>query len=288
ITAEKENTLVYLSAIEESIERLDPSATDTLVFLFKAAHEQEDIGIRVKSISGFIIHESVEDERHTVDIKGCPIGKITGLGSAEDSEGCVKLTIVPAPVVVNSTGDDPLDTDLDEEDGCSTGGSVMRDGQSEPECTLRAALERVSMRTSTLAVKVEFDIPGDDQQHIIRLEESALPIISVPVEILGSTQPQGQISIDGSGLQVNGAALVIGGEASLVEGLALYGFNGTVIEMSGNESILQSSRIGTDWLDGHMSSDIQESLRFRNDGIAIRVTGNEVTIGGVGTEGNVI
>src|SRR5690606_2114944 len=173
-----------LSAIEESIERLDPSASDTLVFLFKAAHEQEDIGIRVKSISGLIIHESVEDERHTVDITGCPIGKITGLGSAEDSEGCVKLTIVPAPVVVNSTGDDPLDADLDEEDGCSTGGSVMRDGQSEPECTLRAAMERVAARVESQPIKIEFDIPGDDAVHVIELNGPALPVIDAPVSLL--------------------------------------------------------------------------------------------------------
>jgi PKD repeat protein len=292
ITAEKENTLEYLSAMTEAIERLDPAASDTLVFLFKARHEQEGIGIQVKSVSGLIVHESVEDERHTVDITGCPVGKVTGLGSAEDSEGCVKLTVLPAPVVVNSTGDEPLDSGLDEEDGCSTGGSIVREGQSEAECTLRAAMEFVANKTETLPMKIEFDIPGDEAVHVIELNGPALPAIDAPVSLLGSSQPGGKVEIDGGLLQ--GGSLTkgfdLGGaeHAVLVEGLAFYGFPGIVLAVGGQGGVVEGCYIGSDWARSYTSTDDAVIGSLRNGGVAVMVTGSGARIGGFSGEGNLI
>ncbi len=292
ITADKPNTLAYVSALKESIGRLDPTASDTLVFLFKAAHEQEDVGLWVKSISGTIIHESVEDELHTVEITSCSAAKTDGLDSAADSEGCVNLTILPAPVVVNSTGDDPLDPDLDEEDGCSTGGSVMRDGQSEAECTLRAAMEIVAKRVDMQVIKIEFDIPGEETVHVIELNGPSLPVIDAPVSILGTSQPNGKVEIDGGLLQ--GGSLTrgfdLGGanHAVLVEGLAFYGFPGIVLAIGGQGSVVENCYIGSDWARSFSSTDDEVIGSLRNGGVAIMVTGSGARIGGYSGEGNLI
>jgi len=289
ITADKANTLAFLSATKGSIGRLDPSVADTLVFLFRAAHEQEDVRIRVRSISGTIIHESVNGEKHTVEITSCPVGKVT---SADDSEGCVSLTILPAPIVVNSTGDDSLDSGLDEEDGCSTGSSIMRDGKSEPECTLRAAMENVAKRVESQPIKIEFDIPGDEAVHRIELNGPALPVIDAPVSLLGSSQPSGKVEIDGGLLQ--GGSLTKGfdlGGANhkvLVEGLAFYGFPGIVMAIGGQGSVVENCYIGSDWARSYTSTDDAIISSLRNRGVAIMVTGSDARIGGYAGEGNLI
>jgi PKD repeat protein len=292
ITADKPNTLVFLSAMKESIDRLDPSATDTLVFLYKASHEQKDVVLRVKSISGTIIHDSVENERHTVDITSCPVGKTAGLESAADSEGCVTFTILPAPVVVNSTGDDSLDSGLDEEDGCSTGSSIMRDGKSEPECTLRAAMEFVANRVESQPIKIEFDIPGGGPVHTIEINGPAFPALDAPVSLLGSSQPSGKVEIDGGLLQ--GGSLTKGfdlGGANhkvLVEGLAFYGFPGIVLAIGGQGSVVENCYIGSDWARSYTSTDDAMISSLRNRGVAIMLTGSGARIGGYAGEGNLI
>ncbi len=58
---------------------------------------------------------------------------------------------------VNSTGDAP---DADPDDGmCHTGSTIDRDGTSEPECTIRAAIEQANARDGWN--RIFFDIPGD-------------------------------------------------------------------------------------------------------------------------------
>ena len=71
---------------EEAIERLDRRRPTRWCSCSRP--RQEDIEIQVKSISGLIVHESVEDERHTVDVTGCPVGR-SRAGQRRGSEGCV-------------------------------------------------------------------------------------------------------------------------------------------------------------------------------------------------------
>jgi hypothetical protein len=195
-------------------------------------------------------------------------------------------------LVVNSTGDDPLDSDLDEEDGCSTGGSIMREGQSEAECTLRAAMQIVAGRVESQPIKIEFDIPGDEAVHVIELDGPALPVIDAPVSILGSSQPSGQIEIDGG--MLSGGSLTTGFDLGgtshevLVEGLAFYGFPGTVLTIGGQESVVEGCYIGSDWAGSYTSTDDAVISSLRNGGVAIMVTGSGARIGGYSGEGNLI
>src|SRR5690606_31540471 len=113
-------------------------------------------------------------------------------------------------------------------------------------------------------LKIEIDIPGGGEQHVIELEGSALPVVSSVVQILGLTQPAGNVAVDGSGMQAGGAALSLHGEGSLVEGLAFYGFPGTVLDIRADGATLRSSRIGTDWFDGHASTELMPAVLARS------------------------
>jgi CSLREA domain-containing protein len=118
----------------------------------------------------------------------------------------------------------------------------MDDGICNPaHCSLREAINKANTMAGTVTIK--FNIGGGGPRTI--LLQSALPAVSVPVEIDGSSQPffngsSPLIELDGSQAgsgSVDG--LVIGGGNSTVKSLAIIRFSGRgiLINSSGNNTI---------------------------------------------------
>ncbi len=95
--------------------------------------------------------------------------------------------------VVNATGDAPDSNPGDKT--CDTGNTITRDGTTEPECTLRAAIEEVNALKEAIAI--HFDVPvADDpecdaQTSVCTIApQSALPDLTAGgMSIDGYTQP---------------------------------------------------------------------------------------------------
>ena len=131
-------------------------------------------------------------------------------------------TLAPAPViVVNSTGDAELKEGASE---CDTGGQpVQHEGESEPECTLRAALQFVDGARRS----IRFDIPGEGPPVI--QPQTKLPDVPSGVDI-DAHRIEGEfcwpsVALDGSFLEEDSFGLILTGASSEVRGLALYGFD---------------------------------------------------------------
>ena len=120
---------------------------------------------------------------------------------------------------VNSTGDAP---DADPDDGmCHTGSTIDRDGTSEPECTLRAAIEQANAREGWN--RIFFDIPGDGIPVIS--PQRALPTVSETIILDGGSQPgAGKVKIDGSQAGLVNGLNVRGREHTFLVGLIIENF----------------------------------------------------------------
>ena len=158
----------------------------------------------------------------------------------------------PHPLVVNSTDDDPDEDEPDKRNGiCDTGGTVMRDGEEERECTLRAAIEEANARTGLDTIT--FDIPGPGP-YVIRVGEvtrKPLPEIINPVGINGISQTGYEnlpiIELEGTNAGDETHGLKITAGKSVIAALVINEFsgNGILIEKNGNNAILDCF-IGTD------------------------------------------
>lgn len=138
---------------------------------------------------------------------------IAGSGKSEDKFVGYRLKLVPGGIVVNSNGDRGLDPDSA---GCDTG--ELND-EGLPECTLRSAIEAVNLGRGD---RIEFDIPETSSPTITI--SNALPAITVPVEIDGTTQSGGRVEIRGN--ELNAIGLDVQGGDSVIEGLNIHGFEG--------------------------------------------------------------
>jgi Ca2+-binding RTX toxin-like protein len=80
---------------------------------------------------------------------------------------------------------------------------------------------------------------------------SPLPAITAPVTIDGTTQPGYSgaplIELDGAGAGTGTNALTITGNDITVKGLIISGFGGNGIEVTGNNDLIESNYIGTDF-----------------------------------------
>jgi CSLREA domain-containing protein len=96
---------------------------------------------------------------------------------------------------VNSVGDKVDNSPGDKK--CDTGGTVVReDGSSEPECTLRAAIEEANAEKRKGLIT--FDIPNGTGIPVI-IPKTPLPEVLVSVEINGLTQPNSNwIEVNGN------------------------------------------------------------------------------------------
>ncbi len=132
-----------------------------------------------------------------------------------------------AGLLVNSTGDR---SDANLSDGlCDTGFTITRGAQTEPECTLRAAIQQANARAG--ADTIYFDIPTAGLQSagpVIR-PQSALPAITSLARLDGSTQPGEAVVIEGSQAgDANGLRFTTSG--STMRRLTISGFSRSGIE----------------------------------------------------------
>ena len=79
---------------------------------------------------------------------------------------------------------------------------------------------------------ITFDIPGPGP-HII---EANPPAISREVSIDGTTQPQGQVIVQGATGFADGFELILGSDGSTIKGLTITGFPGRGIEIFGSDN----------------------------------------------------
>ncbi len=147
--------------------------------------------------------------------------------------------------------------------------------------SLREAIESADMLGSASTIDIAI---GTGEQTIDLL--SALPAITAPVTIDGTTQPgysgKPLIELDGAGAGPGANGLTITGDGITVKGLIISEFSGDGIEVTGNDALIQSSYIGTDFTG---------SKPLGNGGAGIAVTGGGThnTIGGTTAgAGNVI
>ena len=129
----------------------------------------------------------------------------------------------PANYVVNSTGDGG-DSDVSD--------LVCDDGTGH--CTLRAAIEQANLAPG--ANTISFAIPGSGVQTIT--PASALPTISDPVTIDGTTQPgyagQPLVEINGGSTGDGTEGLTINAGDSTVRGLVIDGFRSWAVHLLAN------------------------------------------------------
>lgn len=154
-------------------------------------------------------------------------GVLVCAGSHADDENAFAVGVVLLPggseLVVNDARDLP-DTDL--EDGVCDADA----GMAGPQCTLRAAIEnanRIAGRDS-----IPFDIPGAGP-HLIALA-SPLPAITEPLALDAMSQPGWAPGAPVVGLTgAAGDGLVLSEGESSVRGLAIGGFSGAGVRITG-------------------------------------------------------
>jgi CSLREA domain-containing protein len=128
--------------------------------------------------------------------------------------GSRALTLQAGPVFTVNTTDD------EDDDRCTT-----------LHCSLREAIAAANTRANTAEpAAIHFFIPGGGL-HTIR-PTSALPAITAAVEVDASTEPDGQIELDGS-LAGAASGLTITAGGSTVRGLVIGGFSESAIVLQG-------------------------------------------------------
>jgi CSLREA domain-containing protein len=175
---------------------------------------------------------------------------------------CIALALIPitplpsqaagVTFVVNSTGDAP---DASNDGACATTGPSVG---SNPECTLRAAIEAANSAAG--ADTISFNIPGSGV-HTIQ-PSTELPAIVEAVVVDGYTQPgssentlsQGSdavlmIQLSGASVPVTGPAvsgLILHGGGSSVRGLVINRWTiGLLLEGAGG-NMIEGNFLGTD------------------------------------------
>jgi hypothetical protein len=145
------------------------------------------------------------------------------------------------------------------------------------QVSLRAAIDAVN---DGLATEIEFDIPGDSIPVIILIQ--ALPEITRPVKIDGTTQKAGKVEVRGGAFA--GAGFHLKGGNSEVRGMVLNGFNGVnsaAVRISDKgENVIAGNWLGTN-ADG-------TQLRQTQFGVLIEGTARNTIGGESAAEANII
>jgi hypothetical protein len=174
-------------------------------------------------------------------------------------------------IVVNVDGDE---VDADNSD------SVCDVDRSDPgpQCTLRAAVQVALARPNS---RITFDIPGSGVPRIAL--QSALPALTVRVEIDGTTQSGGFVEVRG-GTGFDG--LRLSGGKSVIKGLVLNNFTRTG-ETGGSAIVLTGA--GDNTITGnYIGTDAAGMTAIANrSGIVIDGSPNN-TVGGAGADANII
>jgi parallel beta-helix repeat protein len=122
------------------------------------------------------------------------------------------------------------------------------------QCSLRAAIEELNaLGASSSPHRIHFDIPGPGP-HII-VPRTALPLITAPILIDGTTQPGAScptasapanlpIVLDGRAVTQNPSGLYIFSNESAVRGLVVGNFTEVGVTLVGDNSSISCSHIG--------------------------------------------
>jgi CSLREA domain-containing protein len=140
-------------------------------------------------------------------------------------------------------------------------------------CSLREAIHAANAGSLDSIV---FDIPAGPGAIPTITPIIALPTLTAPVIIDGSTQPAGFVEISGANLDdgllgIDG--LVVQGPGSLVRGLVINRFGGSFLIVAGNGSIVEGNRLGT-----NASGTAALGSAGSKDGV--EVLGTDVVVGG--------
>lgn len=156
------------------------------------------------------------------------------------STGSAQLSVVVAGsgIVVNSTGDGAQTSKAATDKTCDTD-----DAAAGLQCTLRAAIQLANELGSGSTQSITFDIPGGGVPTIA--PATALPALTVPVILDGSTQTGGWVNI--SGTSESGDGLTVTGGGTTIRGFVLNGFaTGTALVLTGaGHDVVVGNRIGT-------------------------------------------
>jgi hypothetical protein len=145
------------------------------------------------------------------------------------------------------------------------------------QVSLRAAIDAVNDGLST---EIEFDIPGDSIPVIILIQ--ALPEITRPVKIDGTTQKAGKVEVRGGAFA--GAGFHLKGGNSEVRGMVLNGFNGV------NSAAVRISDKGDNVIAGNWLGTNADGSQLRQTQFGVLIEGTaKNTIGGESAaDGNII
>jgi LPXTG-motif cell wall-anchored protein len=180
---------------------------------------------------------TVRNASHRYERAGTYTVSLEVTDSSGRSDTSTQEIVIANSLVVNSTGDDPAIDPVRR--GCDTGAKVGED----PECTLRAALDAVGSGGGDIT----FAIPGGGTPTISAA--SALPPITGPVSIDGTTQPGGWVGVAvaaPTGLQADGGSLEM-------HGLAVRAAENSISLRGGSGHMISGNRLGTT-VDGNASA----------------------------------
>ena len=193
------------------------------------------------------------------------------------------LAVVLMPAVIGVTP--PHVSAMQNEDKL-TAATIIVNSTADPgdgvcdavNCTLREAINRAN--TSPGVDSINFNIPGAGP-HTIQ-PASALPSVTDPVIIDGTTQLVGRVELNGSNAGANTTGLTIQAGASVIRGLVINRFDGDGIALTGRGgNRIEGNTIGVD-VTG------QTALGNRGSGILIDGTADNVIGGVTSGAGNVI
>jgi PKD repeat protein len=151
---------------------------------------------------------SGRETSHRYDQPGPYRVKLTAVDD-DDARDDFWLTIeVGGGLVVNSTGDGEDQEPTSNNGICDTGGTVTRDGEEEPECTLRAAIQQANANTGGEVDTISFDVPGAGDS--VQIAPSELPALVGPAIVDGTAQSAVLLGGgSGTGLRITGSDVEI-------------------------------------------------------------------------------
>ena len=212
-----------------------------------------------------------------------------GPGFGSTSEFSQAFTASDGSLVVNSTGDA---ADANPGDGlCHTGGT---NSQSDPECTLRAA---IAESNATGLDTITFAIPATEAGHsagvwTIAPAAGPYPDLTGTVTIDGTSQTgwvdDPIIGLDGTGYAATpddtDDGLELLGDDSTVAGLSIYGFADELIKVAADRVTVRSSWFGVDPTGTTVTNPSLTTTPH-----ALQVSGDDFVFGGpTDADGNVV
>ncbi len=183
-------------------------------------------------------------------------------GSTSEFSACVEVTEASASLTVNKVADS-------DDGACTTN-----------DCTLREAINAANAQAGLDTISFDFDDPADAAAPYTIQPGSALPVITDPVVIDGTSQPDfascalGPVVVLDGSLAGSPDGLDVTGGSSTIEGLAIVRWAGAgVVLETGGGNVVRCNYIGTG--DGMAAA--------ANDGAGVEIRDSASnTIGGTG------